>query len=70
LESFGKRGTGRFAEFARDLFNFFTASLFQRGNFLGGAETPPFDGLRAGFWEKRGRGDFWRNEARNYVANF
>jgi hypothetical protein len=32
--SLEKRGQGRFVEFARGLFNFFTASLFQRGKFF------------------------------------
>jgi len=41
-------------------------SFFKRGNFLCRLLTSPFDELRAGFWKKRGRGDF----DVNYVADF
>jgi hypothetical protein len=60
--------------------------LFQRGNFLRGLLTPPFEGLRAGFGKacpqsfgfaqdklrrREGKGSFLGGiEARNYVANF
>jgi hypothetical protein len=43
--------------------------LFQRGNFLGMALTPPFDGLRAGFG-KEGKGRFSNGMSCDYVADF
>jgi hypothetical protein len=48
-----KRGQGRFVEFARELFNFFTAYLFSKGEFSAVFNLS---------LEKRGWGDFCCHE--------